>query len=101
MSQAMAELYGYENFTVPRIRWVDAAPTQPLPTRALECASCVPNGTAHRCSHLSDRHQQRLEPWLVVCNPGDAARIARMHTKKARMYSPSFLGGGIFGIDPN
>lgn len=68
--QELTELFGNENFTVPRISHVDAG-------------------------------RARLEPWLVICNPDDAARIARMHTKKARIYGPTFLGGGIFGLTDN
>ena len=40
-----------------------------------------------------------LAPWLVINDPADAQQISRLHTKKAGMYQPTFLGEGIFALN--
>ena len=42
---------------------------------------------------------ETLEPWLVISDPEDAQRISRLHTKKAGVYQPTFLGEGIFALN--
>lgn len=42
---------------------------------------------------------EKLEPWLVISDPEDAQRISRLHTKKAGVYQPTFLGEGIFALN--
>jgi len=42
---------------------------------------------------------EQLEPWLVISDPEDAQRISRLHTKKAGVYQPTFLGEGIFALN--
>ena len=43
--------------------------------------------------------QPQLEPWLIISDPEDAQQISRLHTKKAGMYQPTFLGEGIFALN--
>jgi hypothetical protein len=45
--------------------------------------------------------EPRLEPWLIISDPDDAARISRMHTKKSVINQPSFLDEGILGLNDN